>query len=118
MRGTVMMEQRALRNWARRSLVLICPVRGLSILYGCRRPLERPRTHKVESENMTTYEGVRVSRQLPGVACSHIPILENTRAICSTKLNSRRPDISLAPFAACSVFDRSCAKRSARLVSS
>ena len=46
------------------------------------------------------------------------PILHNTRAICKTKLNSARPDISLVPCAACSVFERSCENSNARLGSS
>jgi len=46
------------------------------------------------------------------------PIRQNTRAICRTKLNSARPDISLVPLAACKVFDFSCENKSARLGSS
>lgn len=48
----------------------------------------------------------------------HTPIRQNTRAICRTKLNSARPDISLVPLAACKVFDFSCENKSARLGSS
>jgi len=46
------------------------------------------------------------------------PILQNTRDICNTKLNSALPEISLVPFAACSVFDRNCENSSAKLGSS
>lgn len=48
----------------------------------------------------------------------YTPIRQNTRAICRTKLNSARPDISLVPLAAWSVFDFSCENKSARLGSS
>lgn len=51
-------------------------------------------------------------------ASSHSPIRQNTLAICNTKLNSDRPDISLVPLAVCNVFDRSCENKSARLGSS
>ena len=51
-------------------------------------------------------------------AMERLPILQNTRDICKTKLNSARPEISLVPFAACSVFDRNCENSSARLGSS
>ena len=47
-----------------------------------------------------------------------LPILQNTRDICNTKLNSALPEISLVPFAACSVFDRNCENSSAKLGSS
>ena len=48
----------------------------------------------------------------------HSPILQNTRAIWSTKLNSERPDISLVPLAVCSVLERSWENSNARLGSS
>ena len=51
-------------------------------------------------------------------AMQRLPILQNTRDICKTKLNSARPEISLVPFAACSVFDRNCENSSAKLGSS
>jgi hypothetical protein len=51
-------------------------------------------------------------------AMERLPILQNTRDICKTKLNSARPEISLVPFAACSVFDRNCENSSAKLGSS
>ena len=37
-----------------------------------------------------------------------LPILQSILDIYKTKLNSARPEISLVPFAACSVFDRDC----------
>ena len=65
---------------------------------------------------MTTWRGLA----LCGVCeqSDNVPILQKTRAIWSTKLNSVRPEISLVPCAVWSVFDLSCEKSNARLGSS
>jgi len=81
----------------------------------------RANDHERTRSNANTWQPMGNQLDLCFRTCNatqRLPILQNTRDICNTKLNSARPDISLVPFAACSVFDRNCENSSAKLGSS